>query len=265
MTTSQSSFDEKFFEPLHAIEEKHFWFRSRNQLIGDLIEKYCTETRTGNPKGMEIGCGTGNVLKYLSARFSGQHILGMDLFREGLNFAAQRGNPYLVQADIHRSPFGQQFDWIGLFDIIEHLDDDVQVLQDTAPLLREEGRIIISVPAFPVLWSYFDVAGKHKRRYTTQSLEDACQKAGLELVFSSYTNTLIFPILWIVRNVLQMGKAPESLSDEVLTQKTYSELRIIPLVNSLMIILLSVEGKLIQAGARMPFGTSLIGIVKRKA
>jgi SAM-dependent methyltransferase len=265
MTTSQPSYDEKFFEPLHAIEEKHFWFRSRNQLIGGLIEKFCSPALCEIPMGMEIGCGTGNVLKYLTTRFTGQRILGMDLFREGLVFAALRGNSYLIQADIHHSPFEQEFDWIGLFDIIEHLDHDVQVLQDTAALLREDGKLLISVPAFPVLWSYFDVAGKHKRRYTIHSLEEACQKAGLELVFSSYTNVLIFPILWVIRRVFQMGKAPESLSEEVLTEKTNSELRIIPLVNSLMTFMLGLEGNLIQAGVRMPFGTSLIGVARRKS
>jgi SAM-dependent methyltransferase len=265
MTASQPSYDEKFFEPLHAIEEKHFWFRSRNQLIGGLIEKYCSPTLSKTLLGMEIGCGTGNVLKYLNGRFSGQCILGMDLFREGLVFAALRGNSCLIQADIHHSPFKQEFDWIGLFDIIEHLDDDVLVLQDTAALLREDGKLLISVPAFPVLWSYFDVAGKHKRRYTTRSLQEACQKAGLELIFSSYTNALIFPILWVVRRVFQLGKAPESLTDEVLTEKTNSELRIIPLVNSLMTLMLGLEASLIQAGVRMPFGTSLIAVVHRKS
>ncbi len=263
MTASQPSYDEKFFEPLHAIEDKHFWFRSRNQLIGGLIEKYCSATFSETMIGMEIGCGTGNVLKYLNTRFSGQRILGMDLFREGLVFAALRGNSSLIQADIHHSPFAQEFDWIGLFDIIEHLDEDVLVLQDTAALLRENGKLLISVPAFPVLWSYFDVAGKHKRRYTTQSLEKACKDAGLELVFSSYTNALIFPILWVVRRVFQMGKAPESLSEDALTAKTNSELRIIPLVNSLISFILGLEGSLIQAGVRMPFGTSLIAVARR--
>jgi SAM-dependent methyltransferase len=264
MTDSQLTYDEKYFEPLRAIEEKHFWFLSRNQFIGDLIEKYCDTPSQGSLIGMEIGCGTGNVLKYLTSRFPLQRILGMDLYMEGLRYAAIRGNASLIQADIYYPPFQGGFSWIGLFDIIEHLDEDEAVLKQTAALLNDDGFLIISVPAFPILWSYFDVAGKHKRRYTISSITEACEKAGLELVFTSYTNALIFPVLWVLRYLLQIGKAPQSLSEELLTQKTNSELRVIPVINWVLIKLLWLEGRLIQAGVRMPFGTSLMGIAKRK-
>jgi len=262
MKSSLPTYDEKFFEPLQAIEERHFWFRSRNQLIGNLIEKYVSDTAETSTLGMEIGCGTGNVLKYLHDRLPNQRIVGVDLYQEGLKFAALRGNPYLIQADIYHPPFLTGFSWIGLFDILEHLDEDEEILKSIGALLQDEGLIFISVPAFPVLWSYFDLAGKHKRRYTAQSLSAVCQQAGLEVVFTSYTHLLIFPMVWIVRSLFQLGKKPETLSEERVTQKTHSELRIIPLVNSLLTFILGLEGRLIKAGVRMPFGTSLIGIVK---
>ena len=265
MAPVKESYDDKFFEPLMAIEDRHFWFRSRNQLIADLIQKYCTQytNSTGNAKkGMEIGCGTGNVLKHVQSKFPGQMIVGVDLFYEGLRFAKSRGAAYLVQADIYQAPFSGGYDWIGLFDIIEHLDDDVAVLQQIRTLINANGKLFISVPAFPVLWSYFDVAGKHKRRYTVQTLEMALQKAGLQLEFASYTNVMVFPLLWFLRRVLQGGEAPEALSEEELDCKTNSELRIIPVVNEIIALILGIEGKLIQWGLKMPFGTSLIAVAK---
>ncbi|MBI9048454.1 MAG: class I SAM-dependent methyltransferase [Anaerolineaceae bacterium] len=264
MTPAQDSYDEKFFEPLIAIEEKHFWFRSRNYLISQLIQRYCTGKSEESVRGMEIGCGTGNVLKYLQSKFSKQNIIGVDLFREGLQFAAERGAENLIQADINMAPFAPGYSWIGLFDIIEHLDDDIAVLQRISGLLLEEGYLFLSVPAFPALWSYFDVAGKHKRRYTVETLQNSLSSAGMELVFASYTNVLIFPILWVVRRLFQSANAPEMLTEKQLDSKTNAELRIIPVVNGLLTVILQIEGKLIQSGIRMPFGTSLIGVAKRK-
>ena len=268
MSPAKDSYDEKFFEPLMAIEDRHFWFRSRNQLISNLILKYCSQSTADGTianRGMEIGCGTGNVLKFLQGNFSSQQIIGVDLFLEGLQFARSRGAVNLVQADIYQAPFSGGFDWIGLFDIIEHLDDDVEVLSKISDLLSTEGKLFISVPAFPVLWSYFDVAGKHKRRYTVKTLQKALKQAGLELEFASYTNVMVFPILWFLRRVLQGGKVPEALSEEELDLKTNSELRIVPLLNEIIAFILWIEGKLIQSGVKMPFGTSLIAVAKRLA
>jgi SAM-dependent methyltransferase len=265
MSLAQESYDEKFFEPLMAIEDRHFWFRSRNQLIAGLIQKYAVQKSDGSEKkkmGMEIGCGTGNVLKHLQGQFPHQMIVGVDLFHEGLQFAKKRGAATLVQADIYQAPFCTGYDWIGLFDIIEHLDDDIAVLENIRSLLNTNGKLFISVPAFPALWSYFDVAGKHKRRYTVGMLTETLKKAGLCLEFASYSNVMVFPMLWFLRRVLQGGKVPETLSEEELDQKTNSELRIIPFVNEIVAILLGFEAKLIQMGVRMPFGTSLIVVAK---
>jgi SAM-dependent methyltransferase len=267
MPPAKESYDEKFFEPLMAIEDRHFWFRSRNQLISNLIQKYCgayADAAGETRRGLEIGCGTGNVLKFLQKSFSLQHISGVDLFIEGLQFARSRGAENLIQADIYQAPFSGGFDWIGLFDIIEHLDDDVDVLEKISGLLNAEGKLFISVPAFPVLWSYFDVAGKHKRRYTVKTLQEALNQAGLALEFASYTNVMVFPMLWFLRRVLQGGKVPETLSEQELDNKTNSELRIIPLVNEMVAFVLWIEGKLIQWGVKMPFGTSLIAVARRK-
>ena len=266
MSPAKESYDDKFYEPLMAIEDKHFWFRSRNQLISNLIQKYSVQSPDADScekRGMEIGCGTGNVLKFVQQKFPSQQIIGVDLFIEGLQFAKSRGAVNLVQADIYQAPFSSGLDWIGLFDIIEHLDNDVDVLQKISDLLKAEGKLFISVPAFPVLWSYFDVAGKHKRRYTVKTLQKALKQAGLTLEFASYTNVMVFPILWFMRRVLQGGKVPEALSEEELDSKTNSELRIIPVINEIVAFILWIEGKLIQSGMKMPFGTSLIAVAKR--
>ena len=264
MSESHDSYDERYFEPLAAVEAKHFWFRSRNQLIAGLIRKYCHANPAAPLYGMEIGCGTGNVLTFLTKQFPQQRLIGVDLFMEGLAVARRRGAELLVQADINHAPLAGKFSWIGLFDIIEHLDDDVQVLRETSSLLDENGLLFISVPAFPVLWSYFDVAGRHKRRYVAQTLQQSVEAAGLELVYAGYTYALLFPPMWVQRRLFQGNKAPETLSDEEVEQKTNDELRIIPVANAIVRLLLGLENRLIMAGGHLPFGTSMIAVAKRK-
>ena len=119
---------------------------------------------------LEIGCGTGNVLRMLEKIFSHGKVVGMDLFSEGLQFARRRVSCSLVQSDLNDPPFGQDFSIIGMFDVLEHLEQDVDVLKNVGQMLCKNGVIILTVPAFQSLFSYFDEASHHFRRYEINNL-----------------------------------------------------------------------------------------------
>ena len=123
------SYDPVYFSPLFEIEERHFWFRARNRIIGSLVEAETSQYPEGY-RVLEIGCGTGNVLQLLENICRNGRVIGMDLFHEGLEFARRRVSCSLVQGDLHDSPFATQFQIVGMFDVLEHLSDDREVLQD---------------------------------------------------------------------------------------------------------------------------------------
>ena len=89
---------------------------------------------------------------------------------------------------------GDTFDLVAMLDVLEHIEDDVGSLRALRERLREDGSILITVPAVPWLWSDHDEIHHHKRRYTKAGLRQVLQQAGLKVDHVSYFNTLLFPL-----------------------------------------------------------------------
>ena len=87
-------------------------------------------------------------------------------------------------------------------DVLEHLDDDSGALREWASRLLPGGVVFITVPAFPVLWSYHDEILGHKRRYTKGSLIQIARQAGLEPIKVSYSFSFLFLPVLLIRRVL---------------------------------------------------------------
>ena len=157
-------YDPTFYETLYAAEDRHFWFRSRNRVIAALAAQAVAGLRLGY-RVLELGCGDGNVIRFLQESCPDGLVVGMDLFGEGLQYAQRRGARLLVQADVAMAPFAEGFNVIGMFDVLEHIADDHVVLRQVFDLLSDGGTLLLTVPANQELWSYFDEASHHCRRY----------------------------------------------------------------------------------------------------
>src|SRR5947207_11114283 len=102
---------------------------ARNQIIAAVVKQLTADLAPGY-RVLEVGCGTGNVLRILQRACRNGSVIGMDLFAEGLRYARERTHCPLVQGDLRSPCFGAQFDLIGLFDVLEHVPDDTHVLRD---------------------------------------------------------------------------------------------------------------------------------------
>ncbi|KAB2855096.1 MAG: class I SAM-dependent methyltransferase, partial [Anaerolineae bacterium] len=202
MTTS---YDAQFFPLLFRVEDRHFWFRTRNRIIRTLVQQIVEPLPHGY-RVLEVGCGTGNVLRHLEQTCTSGLVIGMDLFGEGLHYARQRVTCPLIQGDMHNPPFCAQFDLIGLFDVLEHLPDDLQVLNDLFSMLATGGKLLLTVPAHPSLWSYFDEAAHHCRRYQKHDLAEKLTKTGYRVEYISYYMASIFPLVWAGRKIAALTK-----------------------------------------------------------
>src|SRR6185437_2707886 len=120
-------YDPAHFAPLAAVEDRHFWFRARNRILSMLATQAVVELPNGY-RVLEVGCGDGNVLRFLEQAWPNGLGVGMDYFGEGLAYARARCACPLVQGDLALPPFGKQFHLIGMFDVLEHMPDDLQVL-----------------------------------------------------------------------------------------------------------------------------------------
>lgn len=254
---ARDGYSPQFFERLVRIEDRHFWFRFRNRLLACLVQDLVEPLPPGF-RVLEAGCGNGNVLRFLSARIRRGAVVGIDLFEEGLHLAKRRSDALLVRGDVHASPFQCRFEIIGAFDVIEHLYDDRQALRDFYRLLSEDGFLLLTVPGHMALWSYFDKASGHYRRYSQRELEETLHDCGFRVEFMTEFMMVLYPALWISRRLsgwLRGSKTPE--------EQSLTDFRVVPVLNQILLLLLSWELPLIRRRIRIPLGSSLLAIARR--
>jgi SAM-dependent methyltransferase len=267
-TTSSSepiehdSYDPAYFERLFSIEDRHFWFRARNLTIAATVSQVTTGMAPGY-RVLEVGCGTGKVLKMLEETCDDGTVIGMDLFDEGLRFARRRTSCALVQGDVYKPPFDVQFDVIGAFDVIEHLPDDLQIMRNMLDMLAPGGALILTVPAHPSLWSYFDEASHHCRRYEEKELRNKLQESGYRVEYMTQYMATIFPIMWLGRRLATLAAQLSPLKNQDADTMATDELRIVPIINGVLSWVLSQERRLIARRGHLPIGTSLLVVARR--
>lgn len=254
--TSRNGYDPACFASIFAIEDQHFWFRSRNQIIAMLVKQITKSLKPGY-RVLDVGCGTGNVLRFLQQACPDGWVLGMDMFAGGLKFASKRVYCPLVQGDIRALPFNKQFDIIGLFDVLEHIPDDIQALRNLHRVLANDGVLLITVPANPSLWSYFDDISRHYRRYELVELENKLINNGYKIDYITYYMASIFPLIWLGRHLKRL------IDNRSADDMALDELYVMPIVNDLLALVLSQELRLISRRLRLPIGASLLAIARR--
>ena len=260
---ARQSYDPKFFSELARIENKHFWFRTRNRVIATLTEQITRNLPDGY-RVLEVGCGTGNVLRALEQACPRGIVIGMDLFAEGLAFARTRTSCPLVQGNLEQPGFGVQFDLIGAFDVVEHLSDDLQVFRSIHSMLKPGGLLLLTVPAHQTLWSYFDEASHHCRRYEPADLHRKLNETGYKVEFLSQFMASTYPLLWLVRRIGSVRRRTgRSNSAETNRARSLQELRIVPMLNGLLTFMLKLETRFIKSRFVLPFGSSLIVAARR--
>jgi len=184
-------------EHLADIEAAHFWFGPRRRLL----EKTLELVQIGSvAKALELGCGGGGFLPALSAQVD--TVTGLDAYSVSLE-TAHRESPgvFLAQADIEDPPLADgQFDLIVMLDVLEHVDPD-RALSRAAALAVEGGVLMVSVPAFPSLWSSLDVAAGHRCRYRFDTLRDDLERNGWRVEWKTHYQMLAFPVVWAARKL----------------------------------------------------------------
>ena len=244
------TFPDESFDHLPAQEERSFWFRGRNRLIDWALRRYFPEARSF----FELGCGTGVVLAALRGSRPELALAGGEPFAAGLEVARSRlPDVPLYQLDGRRLPFEREFDVVGAFDVLEHVDEDETVLAQMRQAVRPGGGILVSVPQHPWLWSAVDEFSLHRRRYTARQLVERVERAGFRIARKTSFVSVLLPAVALSR-WRERGK--ESYDPN-------TEYALPDAVERAFGSAMTAERKLIQAGVSFPAGSSLLVVARR--
>ena len=245
------AFDASVVDVLAAAEENSFWFRSRNELIISVIGRAFPQARSF----LEIGCGTGFVLRGLHETFPGLALTGAELSTAGLRVARQRlPDVQFLELDVLAMPFDNAFDVVGAFDVLEHIEDDDEAMRGMLRAVRPGGGAMVTVPQHPRLWSSLDELAGHYRRYRRHELVAKLEGAGFVDVRTTSFVTLLLPAM-----VLSRVRQPAGSKDFNLEKS----LRLPRFLDRLCDFAMRFERRLIGAGLRFPAGGSILAVARR--
>jgi len=250
LAAAGGGFEADYFAVLAGLEAKHFWFCNRNYLLNWAVKRYFPRAT----KMLEIGCGTGFVLASLSKNQPAMELAGSEIFLEGLTFARQRlPEVELMQMDALQIPFEAEFDLIGAFDVIEHIEADTEVLRQMHQAVPPGGGILLTVPQHPSLWSAFDEHSHHQRRYTRRELVGKVERAGFRVRRVTSFVFLLLPFMFATRR-----RKPANGNYDL-----FKDLRLNPVMGSLFRGVMAFESLLIRMGLSLPAGGSLLLVAEK--
>jgi SAM-dependent methyltransferase len=176
----------------------HNW-RAQQGRMGQLTNYYGWIASVMRPhfrpgRLLDAGCGAGNLLAVVAGEFS--EVVGVDFAAGNVELAAQRFHTVrhvtIRQFDLADDDIVQlgpgSFDTIVSSDVMEHLEDDQRFIRRMSELLVPGGRLIIKVPALPLLYGSIDINSGHYRRYTVPRMGRLLSAAGLHIRRNGYMN-----------------------------------------------------------------------------
>lgn len=241
---------------LHAeIEDEHWWFRARRNIIVSLLKRFSSE----KPRHVvEIGCGTGGNLRKIHHYVD--KVTGVDVSEDAVAYARDRV-PGEVYAGDFRSVLKdkwQDIDVVLIADVLEHVEDASGFLDDIISSMKPGGLIIITVPAHQILWSHHDVVLGHHRRYEQAQLKALWKGRPVRQLYFSPFNFVLSPLVFMLRLLSLSGKESQNRDLKTSDLKKHSA----P-VNSLLYFLFNLESKWLQYFP-LPWGCSYAAVIKKE-
>lgn len=238
---------------MESLQDSHWWWRGMRYLYASALAGSLHET-TLKRRIIEVGCGYGANLATLS-QFG--DVVGIDISLDALRSIKTRPALGLVQAHADALPFrAGTFDMVALLAVIEHVEQHEIALTESYRIGQPGAIQLLLTSAFMLLWSHHDVANGHHRRYRRRQLNMLQQQAKWRILYTSYINMLIFPMVAIVR-FFQRRTDPSEAS-------IYDMGPTFGPINLLLEAILKIEAAIVtKLRIRLPFGVDLFSVARR--
>lgn len=236
--------DKNYYKEYYVLEREHWWFKARAKIISNLIFKSLKNKEKNKLNILNVGAATGKTSELLS-KFG--TVTSLEYDKDCCDFANNELNLKIINGSILELPFrDEEFDMVCALDVIEHVQDDSLAVSEMKRVCKSGGLIVVTVPAFMLLWSKHDEVNHHFRRYTMSSLKKIFTKINLTTIRATYFNTILFiPILafrllskLIPTKFIRVGAGSDatlhnnnSISSKILYQIFKSELALLKLFN----------------------------------
>lgn len=236
------------------LEEDSPWFQHRNQVIG-MIAKATFRFQDV----LDVGGGNGAVARYLES--IGFRCVLVEPGVDGVKNAKKRGVRDIVWAKFSElkatTPLRME---VGLFDVVEHIEDDVAFMKSLAERISPDSSVALTVPAYQSLWSDRDVEAGHYRRYTLKQMQDMLDRAGFQVIYGTYFFVLLAPLMFLVQRIKSiLGKKLSAESTPQIQAQHRSQHRVLNILR----IGFWFERQLLKLFP-MPFGASILVVARRK-
>ena len=243
--------DNEAYGEMITLQKEHWWFVARR----DIIESFITSKmpHSSADKTLEIGCGVGGNVELLGR--TGNYF-GIDMHMPAIEYCSSKFPQFEFKCsrieEIPKDAYSHNFDSIYILDVLEHIDNEVEILKEARNYLTNSGKILVTVPAYQFLWSPHDDFLHHVRRYTKKSLRKVLEEAGYKVERLSYFNTILFPLALIQR-----------LGSKLLNKNLSAHLSIPPrIINWLFKTVFSQEAGILKH-TNLPVGLSIIAVVTK--
>jgi len=235
---------------LGEIEDDYWWNEGRRKILCDLIYEQVNESK--NLEILDVGCGPGGTS---IAFFQFGNVTGTDISFSGLKLAKEKGLTNVVVSSSTSIPFqSEKFDIITILDVIEHVQKHKTVLKEIWRMLKPNGIIVVTVPAYQFLWSQHDVASSHVRRYNNSTITKELKDSQFKIIRTSYFVSFLFPLIAIYRLITK---------NRINKKNPKGDLIKFPQpINNFFKKLMSIENKLLKK-INLPFGLSVVCIAKK--
>jgi len=241
------------YEVMYHIEDDYWWYVGLRDLVFSFIDTFRSDNSGNNLRILDAGCGTGAVLQRL--KDYGESY-GIDSSEEAIVFCKKRGLHHVIEASVTNLPFADRsFDVIISLDVLYHLwvESDLEALKALHRVLRNGGLLILNLPAYDFLRSEHDAAIYTGHRYLEDELKRKVERAGFCVAKITYRNTMLFPLVLIIR-LLKRGDTGGD---------TRSDLKPLPrILNQFLTKILFFENRLLRT-LDFPFGLSVFCLAKK--